>query len=194
MAIVSFVIMPKNIFALTNFYKNGNGVVMNEQEYDFFSKMYWDGYQEFVTMDEYASVKENGFFYQEIETKELQEQIVPFSTGYETGSKILQISKVCSSNCFIVVTASWKTIPKVKSYDVIGALLTNGISRESAPSTRLYAGSNTYSSSEIKYSNNGFGVSIQLPNTNDSIKITQTFYAKGTGTIYVTNMQRQKYL
>lgn len=186
MMVISFIAMPKNIFALTNFYQNSNGVVLNEKEYDFFSKMYWDGYQKFVTLDEYTSLKENGFFNQDIESKKISEPIMPLSTGYETGSKILQISKVCASNCFVAITASWKTIPKVKSYDVIGALLTDGVSRDSTPSTKLYAGSNTYSSSEIKYSNNGFGVSIKLPSTNETIKITQTFYAKGSGTIYAS--------
>lgn len=184
--IISFIAIPKNIFALSNFYQNSNGVVMSEKEYNFFTKMYWDGYQEFVTLDEYTSLKENGFFNQEIESKEFSEPMMPLSTEYETRSKILQISKVCASNCFVAITVSWKTIPKVKSYDVIGILLTDGAFRDFAPSTKLYAGSNTYSSSEIKYSNNGFGVSIKLPSTNESIKITQTFYAKGNGTIYAS--------
>jgi len=116
--------MPKHIMAFTNFYQNANGVVMSKQEYIFFTKMYWDGYQKFVTLNEFMDLKEKDFFNHRIEKQILDNYITLYSTKRETNSKILQISKVCSSDCLIALTANWKKVPNVKSYDVIGARLT----------------------------------------------------------------------
>ena len=46
-----------NVSAKNLFYQNENGVMMSKNEYDYFSKIYWDGYQEYITQEEYDNVK-----------------------------------------------------------------------------------------------------------------------------------------
>lgn len=47
-----------NVFALETFYKNKNGVILTEEEYDFLTKMYWDGHQSLMTFDDYEEFKD----------------------------------------------------------------------------------------------------------------------------------------
>ena len=47
-----FLLAGINVYAEEDiYYTNDNGVSLTKTEYDFFTKMYWDGYQEFVTPD-----------------------------------------------------------------------------------------------------------------------------------------------
>jgi len=52
------------------YYTNGNGVEFTEEEYEFLSAMYWDGYQDLMTEDDYdefiRSFHETGIYPTEI--------------------------------------------------------------------------------------------------------------------------------
>ena len=43
--------------AKENYFTNENGVSLSEKEYDFFSKLYWEGYQKSLTQEEYLQIK-----------------------------------------------------------------------------------------------------------------------------------------
>ncbi len=177
-----------------NFYfVNDNNVEMSEKEYNFFTEMYWEGYQQFVSKEEYDNIRDNGFFESEIQKVEnIDTYLVPFSLTHETKSKKLSIAKACSSTCLISITNNWKGVPNVKSYDIIGALFTGNINRINEPRTEVYYASGKNSSNVIKYDNNGFGASIKLPNTNEILTVNQTFQVMGNGKIYASYQHATK--
>lgn len=108
------------------FYTNQYGVAFSENQYNYYSKMFWNGYQDLVTQDEFDYVNELNLFDSKIETFILQENALqPLSTLTEK-SRTLTMNKSCSSQCYISLQASWNAKPNVKSYDVIGARV-NGV-------------------------------------------------------------------
>jgi hypothetical protein len=163
------------------YYTNSYGVEFSEKEYNFFTEMMWDGYQEVVTKEDFDKVYEFGLFDSKVE----KESIVQVSTpeGYLRGSQLteksrtLTITKTCSTYCLMGLTASWNYAPNVKSYDVIGARYDG---------TSLYQNNNTYvvssngtttvPSSNRQNFTTGFGVSAQLPSTGSNLVVGTTFY------------------
>ena len=104
---------------------------------------------------------------------------------HETTSKVLTIKSACVTNCLITVTAEWKTSPKVRSYDVIGAYL-DGISLKVAPQTYVENSSACSTSSEIVESSNGFGVSIKLISNGSNMVVTQYYTVSKGGSVYAS--------
>ena len=41
------------------YFTNDNGVSLTKEEYDFLTKMYWDGYQKMMTKEEYQRFDDN---------------------------------------------------------------------------------------------------------------------------------------
>ena len=84
----------------------------------------------------------------------------------------------------------WINLPTVRSYDLIGVYFRNTSLENNGVITYV----NNSPASEIKRTNNGFGVSVKLPTGNNAISVTQIFTVKKTGTVYasyqhaVTNM------
>lgn len=58
-----------HVNAESNFYKNDNGVVLNEKEYNFYSDFYWNGYQKYLTVKDYEEIKAMDIFDKEIQKK-----------------------------------------------------------------------------------------------------------------------------
>ena len=64
------------VFAFTNvtareyYYTNDNGVSLTKEEYDFLSKFYWDGYQEYMTIDQYNDFIEKDLINSEFASEE----------------------------------------------------------------------------------------------------------------------------
>lgn len=78
------------------FYTNQYGVAFNENQYNYYSKMFWNGYQDLVTQDEFDYVNELDLFDSKIETFILQEKALqPLSTLTEK-SRTLTMNKSCS--------------------------------------------------------------------------------------------------
>jgi len=95
-----------------NFYQNENGVIMNKNEYDYFSKIYWDGYQSYVTQEEYDNIKNMNLFDKDVMKREIvQEEYVesPITRGSSVTSNLrtLSIGKSCSNDCLITLVTSW---------------------------------------------------------------------------------------
>ena len=186
-----------NVNADEIFYTNANGVSMTEAQYDFFGEFYWDGYQEYVTEAQFNKFLTRGYFNSTIEKVEYDEELIASSnihlgdeiqgTTHETTAKKLTISKACSGSiCDIATTLKWKGTPNVKSYDVIGALLYNGVTLYTEPSTTLtYSGGTLFYGDEY-YVGGGFGTSVKLQTSSTNMRITQDFEVTGTGTIYAS--------
>lgn len=173
------------VSAKESYYKNDNNVSFTKEQYEYFTAMFYDGYQELITQEEFNTYNEDEMKAEYVETKYL-DFISPLSTLHETAAKQLKISKsTISPIAKISVVLTWKGTPKVKSYDVMGTYL-EGVNLVGNVITKVsYSGGN-YDSNEIKNFNNGFGVSIKLPSSGSNIIVSQSFNATLGGTVYAS--------
>lgn len=185
-----FLLVGVNVYAEEDvYYTNNNGVSLTKTEYDFFTNMYWDGYQKFVTPALYNKYATENLFTAPVTRVEQDDNNGGYTragTYHETSAKIINLSKACGSViCSIVIGLHWKATPRVLSHDVMGALLYNGLNLATDPTTTLYYNEDQWvESEEIKYSNSGFGVSIKLRKSTSMLRLTQTFDIIGTGIVY----------
>lgn len=164
------------------YYINQHDVKFTESQYNYFSNMFWDGYQEFITQDEFDYVDKLNLFESQIETTYLKENDLQLYSTMTEKSRTLIMNKSCSSQCYISLQANWNAKPKVKSYDVIGARL-SGVSLVKAGNAYVIGDNfnKSYSSPDIK--NNGFGYSVKLENVSN-LKVNVSFFTTTGGTVY----------
>lgn len=184
------IVMCNKVFANEIYYTNNNGVIFTEEEYDFLTKMYWDGCQELFTQKDYEDFVNSKIIEGEFQSVEASFNdnifIRPLSeNSAETNSKIIKLSTSCQSDCTVSVTVTWKTLPNTRSYDVIGARL-SGNKLIDVDSTKAISTTKTNRSSEIKKLDNGFGVSVLLPNTGTTFIINQSYTVTKGGIIYAS--------
>ena len=167
------------------YFTNDNNVSMSEEQYNYIGELFFEGYQNYITTSEFNDLLTRNLFNSPIEKDVYDESLIQ-RTLVETPAKKLIISKSCDSyECLMVITNSWKGQPTFTSYDVIGALLYADLTLNSSVTTKLYYSGGTMYGSEIKYDNNGWGVSMDLPdNSTTTMTITQHFYVYGEGTVF----------
>lgn len=172
------------------YYSNENGVSFTKKQYDFFSKMYYEGFQDYMTYDDFyyfdinnmnPDMVENSLI---IENNILDSGITPMSEEVTGTKKTLKISKISYGNeSDIVVTANWFKNPTIKSYDVIGARLSN-VKLTNTPLTVMINDNARTNYTDIDTKTNGFGQSFLLSGT--SISITQTYRVSNNGRVYAS--------
>lgn len=169
-----------------NFFVNANGVEMNETEYNNIIRIHGESFVNQITQKMFESNKE---YYSNpdisIEIKESDTGYRPYSTIFDTNYKTLKIATISSqtSSKLVVVTLSWKTMPKVKSYDVIGVRLVNTQFDGNITTLVSFDGSSSNIAGSKKF-NNGYGASVKLKEDCSSIKLQQSFKASAGGTVY----------
>mgnify|MGYP001625220426 FL=1 len=164
------------------FFQNDNGVILTYEEYEFFSKMYWDGYQENVTFEELAKIKNLNLIHASIESKSVLSDYLTRSSSIESNLRRLTITKACTSQCLVTLKNEWLGTPFVKSYDLMGVRLDN-VSIKNTGNLIVSGNGNNQSYVNPKVLANGFAYSFVLPNANNLIA-TMTFYTDLGGTIY----------
>ncbi len=176
----------KSVSAKEVYYTNDNGVQLTQEEYEFLTKMYWDGYQSMMTQEEYEKFNQSGIMYGEFESKEVVDTNIVETCGtiHATANKRIKISKACTTNCKISVVVTWINNPTIRSYDVIGAYL-NGVSLKTSPITRVVSSNTTRFSDNTKSASNGFGTSILLPSGSNLI-LNQDYDVSKGGTVYAS--------
>lgn len=173
------------------YYTNPKGVNFSREEYSFISNFYFEGYQDYMTLEDYEQFVNSNIMNGEIKIAVLDETNKTRSLTYETPMKILKVSSSCSTDCVVVTSLIWKSKPAVKSYDHIGAFF-NNTSLTDSVKTYLLSG-NTYVSPSYTISNsNGIAAAIKLPNTNDSLNIVQQYSVKRSGSINVSYQHARK--
>ena len=171
----------------TKYYKNENGVILSQKEYDFVKRFYGNDYFSKMTIDDYNWIKDLDINNREVEIKEVYDNnIVPFATSYTQNGKKLTIAKSCYGNCSIIVKCDWLINPNVKSYDVFGARLSDTELLSNTILTRITSSEGTEYSDEIYRLTNGFGVSIKLPSSGTNISIEQKYTVSIDGTVYAS--------
>lgn len=183
---LAVVLSCPNVLAKEAYYSNLNGVSLTQEEYEFFTKMYYDGYQATITQDEYQRFVDNNVLHGTYETKEIVDPGTPVTRGSEhvTGSKRLKIAKACSSNCLVSVLLTWLGDPTIRSYDVMGAYL-NNVTLKSTVTTKVSSNSSTTFPNAVKQSQEGFGNSFKIP-TGSGLSISQDFYTSQGGRVYAS--------
>lgn len=165
------------------YYINDNNVEFTKEQYDFFGNMYYDGYQSIMSQSDFAYFDIDLMESKNIET-EYSNNNLSRATNVEDINKSLKISKLSAgSNSVITTTLIWNKESLVKSYDVIGARLSN-TSLLDTPVTKLISNKGTTNYTLDLNNNSGFGVSVLLSGSN--IKVTQTFTVKNGGTVYAS--------
>lgn len=191
--IILFVaLFAQPVLADDYFYKNDYGVILSEKEYNFISEMYGEGYQKYLTPDEYTLIKDMDLFDKAVAKVTMSFKVPSFTKGTSINENLrtLTITKSCSNNCYIVMNNKWNQTPNVKSYDVFGARIKNGTITKINKVTVL---GNNYNKS---YSNpsvydNGFGYSILVPNVSN-IEMTVSFVTTTSGTVYGSYQHTKK--
>ena len=172
------------------YYTNSNGISFTKKEYDFFTAMYYDGYQAYMTEDDmryFENTEKDASLVEKVEYEPMETfnpgTISIMATSHETAAKKLTISKSNATYPTIAITAIWKQSPAVRSYDLIGAYL-NGVTRVSSPSSKITYSGGTITPSATKFNGTGWGASLKLPNGGNSIVVSQTFSVTTGGRVY----------
>lgn len=182
--IIAFFIFDKNIHASS--FVNKYNVVFSENEYDFISEMVFDGYQNIMTDKDY-----NYFFLQRKNKVNYSLDTIN-SNYYETNGKIIKISYNCISDCLVTLTVNWKIVPKVRSYDIIGAYIENGNIISYGNLNILYDNDSDNVSS-VNMQTNGFGAVFKLKNVQtQNVNIIQTFRVSNKSKIYASYQHAKK--
>lgn len=166
------------------YFSNKFDVEFTKEQYDFVSKLYFEGYQEDMTWDELNDlIPYIGF--------KINEYHIDYSTQYNINSqdiisdtdKTLKVKTVCNSKCAVTSTLTWKNEPVVKSYDLFGAYSNKTISNRIT--TKVYK-NNVLNSTLITPQTffNGFGQTFKMPSGN--VKIIQTFEVNTGGNLHVS--------
>ena len=167
------------------FYENDKGVTFTKEEYDYISYMFWDGYQDVMTQADYDKYIDYDLINSTKKGKVVYEPVDTRATYIEDRASRLEISYACDSDCFVSVTYTWKVNPTVRSYDVMGAYLYN-TELKNTPSTSILSNQGRQFFGNYRYFDNGFGISMQLPQYASDLKVNQNFRVEEQGTVYAS--------
>lgn len=202
--LVGIALLGKNVKAEEVYYTNQNGVSFTREQYDFYTYLTHDGFQEYVTqemLDEIANEDLTAIEYGVT-------RICPMPMGMgnmapnnplddttfvTTSAKSLSMAYYCTEvTCRAMSEVEWFGEPSVKSYDVYGSYI-DGPTRTTTPSTFVTSSLEFGSHETIKYDTNGYGAIVQVPD-GDEIIISQMFNFQGTGTIFFSYQHAMSYI
>ena len=170
------------------YYTNPNGISLTEKEFNFTKSIFDEHFIEIMNQEDYdvinrMNVNENEV---EISVKEPDYIQARDSSFVETQAKRLTIGKSCTGNmCTIIMTNTWKYEPKVKSYDVIGAMFSNTSLYNDGIATAWKIDGTNYRCTEYVTASNGIGCSYKLNSSaSEEIYTYMTFDVYTGGLVY----------
>lgn len=190
MIFVLLMIITTSVNAQEIYYENSNGISFTKDEYDFFTKMYYDGYQEIMTQED------RDMFEGELDASKIEKvtytdyksdvkSISVKGSYHETQAKILQITKYNENPTTVSINAQWKYSPNVRSYDLIGAYLSGPTMHGSSTAKINYTGG-TILPSATNSASNGYGSVLLLPSSGGNIVVSSTFRVLGSGNVFAS--------
>lgn len=212
-----FVIFP--VLTKAESITNNNGIVISEEEYNNFLKIRTHEYIMTMTQEKYDKLKSldysnvrstekyvastynrslNLTTEREITKEEYDNydsEISPYlndaGDSYETQVKKITLAVVGGTTWnYVVTTATWKSIPSVRSYDVIGVRGERFEFRDgSQTGEQVYYLNGTYNyidyawnGTNIQRHDNGFGISMNIVNSDiESLQLSVDCDVKATG-------------
>ena len=177
------------------YFRNQYGVSFTREAYDFFTELFYDGYQNLMTQEMYDEYEGFDFVNDEIEKVSLCVNDMPISmrdtvspqdlTHFANYSRSLDLAKVCGALCRAALVVTWLGEPSVKSYDLAGAYL-SGPTRISTPATTYSSTLESGLPSAMVYEDDGFGAVVPVPD-GENIRVSQSFAYTGHGVIFMTH-------
>lgn len=168
-------------------YENDNGVILTQKEYDFINEFYGSNFFKKMTTEDYEWIQDLNINTTNVEIQTVYENNNNSRTTlHQTSNKRITIAKSCTTICTIMTNVTWLNNPVVRSYDVIGARFVNTELASDVVTTKMYSSSGTKSSSNVKYTATGLGVSIKLDSGVTDISLDQKFYVNTGGYVYAS--------
>ncbi len=181
-----------NVFAEEIYYINNNGLQFTEFQYKIMTQMIYEENVANLTTDQYKlymvdkMTPDNTKIAIE-EDKASDSDVNPNATYYETNGKRVAIASVCQTTyCRVITANTWKILPKVRSYDVVGIRLANTNFTNANFAASLSTDDNTYGHKSSKGFDNGMGVSFKLPSNETINTIALTVNVEPKGRVYGT--------
>lgn len=192
-----FCLLGVNVNALEDnevYYENDNGVKFTKIEYDFVSEFYYEGYQDYMTLDNYLRLKDAG-----VMEEKVKKVVYNYNSGiqtltninYQSASKKLTLSYACTSRCYASLYVSWLTIANVRSYDLIGAYSPTANALVAEESSMIYSG-RSYAATEKNNSKNGISSTFKLPSTDAKYAFTLDFNVPIGTKVYASYQHAKK--
>lgn len=182
-SIVGALLINTDLIAEDIYYTNKNNVNFTKEEYDFLTKMYWEGAQELMTKENHDALVNSNLVNGDFDTISVPIYDETSTYSYISTQKgTLTLSRSCDDHCIVSLTFEWKGIPSALGYDVMGVILED-TTLLGVPNTMVTGTSSSVISHYYKYFSNGFGVSFELPSKQTAIA-NMTFSAKPGGTVY----------
>ena len=164
------------------YYTNPNGINLTEKEYNLVKTMFDDHFLEIMNQEDYNYINRLDVNNKEVEVTVKEPDYIQSRTSsyVETQAKRLAIGKSCTGNsCAIIMNNTWKYVPKVKSYDVIGAMLSNtSVYGDGYVTIFKFDGTNHVCNNYVKNSD-GIGCSYKLDSS-----ATEEFYTYMSFDVY----------
>lgn len=165
-----------------NIYLNAQGVEFNQKQYNYVISLFGNDYFDDISQEDFDKLSELNLFNKEIVSVSDYDQSKHVNMRNLTqNGRTLKLSKSCSTQCVVVIKATWNVNATVKSYDVIGARMINAsVNNYGTTIVKGTGYSKTYSSPQIF--TNGFGYSGLYPNASNVV-YTTTFYTTTSGSV-----------
>lgn len=197
MGLLTVLSFTSNVMALDTdevYYTNDNGVSLTEEEYNFISMYYFEGFQDIMDQDEYDYMIDNNLMDGEITITEVTdaETSLARDVTHTTASKKLKLSCTCSASpCSVTLTLTWLTSPNVRSYDLIGAYSPTKGSLV-FNSSILYHSDGSSVRTEYNQESYGISATMKLPTDKEDIVIIMHFTANKNSTVYASYQHAKK--
>lgn len=186
------------------YYRNHFGVSFTQEQYDFYTNLMHDGFQEAVTqemLDEIANEDLDTYVINRVKLcpmptieREPGGNLRDDNLYVITSAKSLEMVNACNvyGSCRMYAFVEWFDEPNQQSYDVIGAYL-DGPTR-TAPPIVLVSTSDDYSAEEVVlYESDGFGAVVPVLSGED-LEIDMSFPYSGTGGIFISYQHAMSYI
>ena len=168
------------------YYTTSSGVELTETEYRYLTTLFWDDYVENISESQVEEYRNEGWFEGRLVSASTtdNETMCPVqSTLHQTPYKTLSIGATCISDCLVSIVNTWDVNPGVRSWDVIGAYLTN-VSLTQHDVTYVYSSSGSESYNNLKTTSSGIGNSVKLPSSGSGIVVNTVFRTTAGGHIF----------
>ena len=168
------------------YYTTSSGVELTETEYRYLTTLFWDEYVENISESQVEEYRNDGRFEGRLVTASTTDNETMCSIqspSHETPYKKLAISATCTNDCLVSIVNTWKVNPGVRSWDVIGAYLSN-VSLLTHMVTGVYSTSGNVTYNNLKTAYNGIGNSVKLPSPGSNIVVNMVFTTTLGGHIY----------
>ena len=188
-------LMGEIVFAQENdiYYENSNGVKLTKEEYDFIGEFYYDGYQDYISLNSFQTMKEVNIFSKPITKVYAEDNGIQLLTDvtYQSASKKLVMSYSCGSICVVSFLAEWLTVANVRSYDLIGAYSPSSKALSYLDSHMTYSNKTVYAT-EDNISTNGISATFKLPTTDAKYRLVFDFTAPVGTKVYASYQHAKK--